>query len=1063
VKLKRLSMKAFGSYGGETVIPFDELASSLYLVRGNTGAGKTTIFDAVVFALYGKSSGGKRTFEMMHSDFASPGEGTRVELVFSHAGRTHRVVRTQDFVRHRDGTASLDSPQAEFCEEGRPPIRGATAVTRRIAELLGLDADQFSQIVMLAQGDFRKFLEAKSDEKTQILSRVFDTSPYRALERLLSDAAAELWKQRRGDEEAVRLAIEKAELPDDLSPEEAAKLKPRDETGRVRRSPTAAEDFASLLAQEREQAAAAQARYEALDAAYQRLLERKALAETRNRRLDALDAALRRQEELASRQEKTEETRRLLAKGRRAAAVRAAVEAVRIALNARDASRDAVAESEKALAAARTRAEAAEAGKAAVEANQEKIRALAAEAETLARVLPSYDGLAACVRSLAGHRQAAAKASETAEKERKTAARLAAERERAAQELRALENARAEAVAAEAETRRAGETAEAARKVCAGAEAVAAEEKRLAAARAELVARGEEAVAAKGRWSALYAAFVRAQAGLLAEGLANEIRETGRGTCPVCGTEHGEVASAFARLDGDAPHETAVEEARRRFEEAEAVRAALQAETAAAASALEERKNALVQAARALPGGEGAEWGQISGGNWRRERLSAAEETEKEAKNRQKEAEKAEKHRQTLVAEAETLGKRLENAEKAAKTAETEAAEHEKAAAGAEGERQQLLRSLPCPAKEEAEALLRGKREELRSLQRTVDDAVAAVQSAKEAVAAGEAALAARKEALAEKETALAAARGNLETALAKNGYADVAAWRADAAPLPEGEVEGWLEGLRGECERYDAETRENANLLSSLRAETAGFVREDAGALQANCEAADAERKRALDGAAERARFVREHGRLLEDIRGTEARLARSEGGMKRLWELARLATGEHGAGKDRVDFERFMLADTLREVLEQANVRLDRMCGGRFELVHRAEGRDGRTAAGLDIDVADHATGARRQAASFSGGEGFFASMALALGLADTVRNRAGGVELDSTFIDEGFGSLDDAVLDNCIRVLKDLAGGTRQVGIISHVAKLEEDVWPQIAVSSGPRGSTARIEKR
>lgn len=1063
MRLGKLSMKAFGPYGGETVIPFDGLENGLYLVRGNTGAGKTAIFDAVVFALYGRSSGGKRTFEMMHSDFAPPGEGTRVELVFSHAGRTHRVVRTQDFVRHRDGTVSLDSPQAEFFEEGRPPLRGATAVTRRIVALLGLDAEQFSEIVMLAQGEFRKFLEAKSDEKTQILSRVFDTSAYRAMERLLADAAAELGERRRGDAEAVRLAIENAELPGDLSPEEAEKLKPRDETGRVRRSPTAAADFAALLAREKEQAAAAQARYEGRDAAYRRLVERRAVAETRNRRLDALDAALRREAELEARREAVEETRRLLDRGRRAAAVRAAGEAEREARAGRDAARAAAGEAEKALAAARERAEAAEAGKEPAEAAGARERTLAAEAEALCRGLAAYGELAACDRSLAAHRQAAAKAAEAADAARETAARLAAERETAERDLRALGDARAEAVAAEAEARRAGETAEAARKVRAGAEAVAAEEKRLAAARAALARRGEEAVAAKARWSGLYAAFVRAQAGLLADGLAREIRETGRGTCPVCGTEHAEVGCAFARLGGDAPHEADVGEARRRFEEAEAARAALQAETAAAASALEERKGALAGAACALPGGEGADWGRLADGNWLRERLAAAEEAEKRARKRQKEAETNEKRRQTLDAEAETLEKRLENAEKAAKTAETEAAAHEKAAAGAEGARRQLLRSLPCPSQAEAEARLRAMREELRSLRETVDGARARLQAAKEAVAAGEAALAARREALAEKEKALAACQGNFEETLAANGYADAAACRADTALLPPGDAQAWLDGLREDCARYDADRRENANLLASLRAETAGFVREDAAALLAACEAAGAARREALAEAAERGRFVREHGRLLDAIRATEARLARSEGGMERLGELARLATGGHGAGKDRVDFERFVLAGTLREVLEQANARLDRMGGGRFELVHRAEGRDGRTAAGLDIDVIDHATGARRQAESLSGGEGFFASMALALGLADAVRNRAGGVELDSTFIDEGFGSLDDTVLDNCIRVLRDLAGGTRQVGIISHVAKLEEDIWPQIAVEAGGRGSTARIETR
>ena len=144
-------------------------------------------------------------------------------------------------------------------------------------------------------------------------------------------------------------------------------------------------------------------------------------------------------------------------------------------------------------------------------------------------------------------------------------------------------------------------------------------------------------------------------------------------------------------------------------------------------------------------------------------------------------------------------------------------------------------------------------------------------------------------------------------------------------------------------------------------------------------------------------------------------------------------------------------------------ANVRLDIMSGGRYELVHRVEGLNRQGAAGLDIDVLDHVTGARRQAGSFSGGEGFQASMALALGLSDVVKSHAGSAGLDSTFIDEGFGSLDGDMLENCVRVLKDLAGGKRQVGIISHVEKLEEDIWPQIVVESGVKGSSARIEKR
>ena len=103
MKLKKLTMKAFGSYGAATTIDFEDLDSGLYLIRGNTGAGKTTIFDAVVFALYGESSGGRRRLAMMHSDYVALDVPTEIELVFEHQGGIHRVQRVQRFVHHRSG------------------------------------------------------------------------------------------------------------------------------------------------------------------------------------------------------------------------------------------------------------------------------------------------------------------------------------------------------------------------------------------------------------------------------------------------------------------------------------------------------------------------------------------------------------------------------------------------------------------------------------------------------------------------------------------------------------------------------------------------------------------------------------------------------------------------------------------------------------------------------------------------------------------------------------------------------------------------------------------------
>ena len=169
MKIRKLTMKAFGSYGDETVLDYADLQEGLYLIRGETGAGKTTIFDAVMIALYGEASGERRDFAMFHSDFVPKSVDSEVELEFEHKGGTHRVRRVQHF-KNTHGTDEYVAvtPKATFWEDGKPVIERATAVTNRITELIGLTAAQFRQIVMLAQGDFRKFLDAKSDERGAI-------------------------------------------------------------------------------------------------------------------------------------------------------------------------------------------------------------------------------------------------------------------------------------------------------------------------------------------------------------------------------------------------------------------------------------------------------------------------------------------------------------------------------------------------------------------------------------------------------------------------------------------------------------------------------------------------------------------------------------------------------------------------------------------------------------------------------------------------------------------------------------------------------------------------------
>ena len=187
-----LEMTAFGSYAKKTVVDFERLTHGLYLITGDTGAGKTTIFDAIMFALYGVASGPDRKTAMMHCDFVEKSVDTEVTLHFRQGGRTYAVARTIHYPKKRGteneyGDGYLDAVMWEPDSDGEP-IEGITNVTNRCTELLGLNAGQFRKIVMLAQGEFKRFLAADPEEKNAILGQIFDNFAYIRYQNLLKGA-----------------------------------------------------------------------------------------------------------------------------------------------------------------------------------------------------------------------------------------------------------------------------------------------------------------------------------------------------------------------------------------------------------------------------------------------------------------------------------------------------------------------------------------------------------------------------------------------------------------------------------------------------------------------------------------------------------------------------------------------------------------------------------------------------------------------------------------------------------------------------------------------------------
>lgn len=200
-------------------------------------------------------------------------------------------------------------------------------------------------------------------------------------------------------------------------------------------------------------------------------------------------------------------------------------------------------------------------------------------------------------------------------------------------------------------------------------------------------------------------------------------------------------------------------------------------------------------------------------------------------------------------------------------------------------------------------------------------------------------------------------------------------------------------------------------------------------------------------------------HQKTADVVETARRVLDRTQEAWERLDHLANLAVGANSEG-GKLSFDRYVMGYVFREVLEMANQRLDIMSGGRYELIHEVNAGKANAKAGLEIVVLDMGTGKCRPASSLSGGESFFVSLALALGLSDVVQNHVGGNQLDALFIDEGFGSLDGDVLDRALSVLNQLTRGQRLVGIISHVARLEESIPQQIRVKKGQRGSSLQV---
>lgn len=1013
-----LTIEAFGPYAERQTVSFEELgASGLFLICGSTGAGKSTILDAICFALYGDTSGDERSGRQMRSDHAGPAAVTEVSFEFQLGAELFRVTRTPEYERPKkkgEGTTTVPSGASLWRrtghtdprEEGKLLAEGAQKVTAKVEELFGFRSDQFRQVIMIPQGQFRKLLLASSTDREDILERLFRTEFYALIETRLKERSTEL-KKRLELLEARRQAVLQAagaENEERLS-EELESIRGRE--GAARKAYTAAREEERRAGTELSEAARAAEKF---------------------RELEQAAGAL---ESIEARKDEAERTEGTLAHAERAAGARDAEKA----LSERETE---AARAAEAVSAVRTRLSAAEAAKSRAEAEH-------AGAEKQAEKLPS---LRERLLELQSHRGKLALLAEAVQ----AASRARGERDRklrAAEDLSALkmklERALEEAVSLRDEaansarlvepltltlqtlTRRleamraladvAGESEACGRHAAAATKTESAALERLEAAKHAAAALQDRLI--KGRAAALAAELV-----------------SGR-PCPVCGsTEHpapaptGEPVPDSTELDAAGREVSRLErelaDARRSRETAERELAAYRA-----------REETLREHA-------------LADGDVTEEELRARAGR---AKDELEAARRAAEAGTRAADEAAVMEKRLSEAAARLAPAGEEASAAERELSHCLSVVSEREAGIPAEFRD-SDVLERGIAEletELHRCEKRLEETRAARARAGETAAAAAAELGAANAAAAESAGQRDRQRAAFLARLSEAGFADETEYanaRRSAAEITalKDAVETYRVGLSAARDRKARAEAAVSGLtapdLETMEAKVAS-ARERADELQKQIE-------RTVSRKEELARRLSETGALSTELERLEAEYRTYQG----LYEAASGRTG------DRVTFQRFVLGSLLDDVLASATERLRIMSRGRFGLQRQLGTGNRARSGGLDLEVYDSYTGTVRPAATLSGGESFLASLSLALGMADVVQAYAGGIRLDTIFIDEGFGSLDPEALEAAMQALTDLRKAGRLVGIISHVPELRERIGARIEVISGKSGSRVSV---
>lgn len=1062
-----LTMQAFGSYGEKTEIDFQK-GSDFFLISGDTGSGKSTIFDAMMFALYGevstvginKDKKKNEKLDEMLSQFVDVQKtkpyASLIFTAYQHGQEeTYTVRRTPRYTRPaKRGDAKLQDERETvelLMPDGSQYPGKLSETNRKIEELVGLTADQFRKVVMIAQGEFMDFLRAGSKEKTELLRDLLKTDYYYQLSERLKTLAKEkntaAKTQRANMSFFAGRAVTEGLPEEDAQALEAAKgavitakeLQPEQVDALV-------DVLSGVCARSQMQQGELAKQQTAAQKDRDECMKRIEAAQPLMKRFEELESAEKALQECAAQAAEIEEKRGLIGKIRDAWAIEPKYQRMKDAQKAlTDAQRELAAKQQELPQLKQTAADAATLHQQMEKAQQD---ATAHESEVKTKVkdaLKTFDALEQAKKTLRQAEEADAKAKANAESAKKALDDFKKQEDAWRKQEAELQGAEAAYEVCKQQNQQYRDLKKSLEDLHGNQKDVQEKARQAAAAKDAYASTTQKYQRAQNEYDDYRLAFLNAQAGLLARELA-----PGK-PCPVCGA-----------LEHPAPCQLTQENQQLNREQLEKLRKAADDAAKAQEEKAKESESARAKLTERQKAAEEAEKKLVENARNIRENVPMATAADVEAMLTAwlPELQSASK---SVQAKVDALKKVRENLE----GAKAERDKLEKAASTA----QETAKSTAVK-KAEAEKTWKLHQEELSSsAYRTREDAVAQRTQAQEAKQKAEAAAsqAAEKERQAQKaetdcETQIRRLNEEMPQKQANaeefnqqyqqtmaDKSLDEAQWQALTANYDAEEPDR----LQKEVSDFDQKKNTAETQYTTAQSAIAGREKPDMAKLEAASKAAESALKEVSDALEAAKHLHSDNARVLKDLREGREPLAEACKAANTAQHLSDVMAGTESG--NRMNLETFVQRNYMEKILRDANRRFRDMSNGQFELklIPVEDAGEGKNK-GLDLEVYSIVTGKTRSVNTLSGGESFMAALSLALGMADQIQAATAAIHLDVMFIDEGFGSLSDNARNEAVNILKEMAGKQRQIGIISHVSELKDEIENQLIVKKDDRGS-------